>query len=346
MSRRKVGRGRDKGLIFGTFGDFEYSTRSLTLLNARLEFVYAVRRRAPEVFEKLDDEPLAKYKESGLLSINTQMRRMFWEELIGGTDGNFYFNSSPRIIERLPIRGGPQNLECNLTLVGLFHLERAYDDDVRREFCKAEFPKLTVFMDSLSAWATTHHLDFGWMLHWAFIKLDSYVDSVSEGGNRLFRLFGLGDIFGKEVQPQLIEPGGLYDYSVGMELEPLTFTVRGWRPSLQTAARYEDFARWWFERSLKEYLEAAHSRLDSDGEVAPIKVKIERSHFDWLAYRQIKGMTADEILEAWSEDTDDEEEQHYRRGLTAQGVNKAINEAATLAGFTPRKVGRGPSSKE
>ena len=82
---------------------------------------------------------------------------------------------------------------------------------------------------------------------------------------------------------------------------------------------------------MKEYLEAAQSRLDSDGEVAPIKVKIERSHFDWLTYRQVKGMTADEILEAWSEDTDDKEEQHYRRGLTAQGVNKAINEAATLA---------------
>lgn len=345
MSQKKLNRSRGKGLIFGTFGEYEYSDRSLTLLNARLEFAYAISRCSPDVFESLHNEPLAKYKESGLLSIHSTMRHMFWEEIIGGRDKDYYFNSSPRIVERLPLRGGPQNLECNLTLVGLFHLERAYDAQVRSRFCKGEFPKIRGFMDSLCAWASAHYLDFGWMLHWAFVKLDSFADAASEGGYRLFRLFNLGDIFGKDIQPQLIEPGGLYDYSVGMELEPLSFTLRGWRPSLQTAARYEDFAHWWFERRLKEYLEDAQSKLNANVEVAPIRVKIERSHFDWLVYRQVKGMTADEILAVWFQRTGDEAKQHRRQDLSAQGVNKAIKEAARLVGFTPRRVGRGPSVK-
>jgi hypothetical protein len=122
-------------------------------------------------------------------------------------------------------------------------------------------------------------------------------------------------------------------------------TLQGWNPSLQTAAHYEEFARWWFERTLKDYLEDAQSKLDADLDVTPIRVKIERAHFDWLAYRQVRGMTADEILEVWSEETDDEEKQHRRRELTPQAVNKAIKQAASLAGLTPRRVGRGPSSR-
>jgi uncharacterized protein (DUF1810 family) len=348
MPQGKLRRSRGKGLIFGTFGDYEYNKRSLTLLNARLEFVYAISRCSPNVFEALHDEPLAKYKESGLLSINSMMRHGFWEEIIGGRDKNYYFNAAPRGIEHLPLRGGRQNLKCNVMLVAHFQLDQAYDAQVRRRFCKAQFPKIRAFMDSLGAWASAHHLEFGWMLHWAFLKLDSYTDLTAgqkPGSYRLFRVFSLGDIFGKDVQPQLIEPGGLYDYSVGMELEPFCFNLRGWRPSLQTAAGYEDFARWWFERNLKEYLEDAQSKLNANIDVGPIRVKIERAHFDWLVYRQVNGMTADEILKVWSQRTDDEAKQHRRHDLSAQGVNKAIKEAARLVGFTPRKVGRGPSVK-
>lgn len=130
-----------------------------------------------------------------------------------------------------------------------------------------------------------------------------------------------------------------------MELEPLSFNLRGWRPSLQTAARYEDFARWWFERRLKEYLEHAQSKLDINGDVTPIRAKVERAHFDWLVYRQVKGMTADAILEVWSQRTDGDAKQHRRQDLSAQSVNKAIKEAARLVGFEPRRVGRGPSVK-
>ena len=346
MSQKKPRRSRGKGLIFGTFGDYEYSTRSLTLLNARLEFVYAISRCSPSVFEALHDEPLAKYKESGLLSINAMMRHGFWEEIIGGRDKNYYFNAAPRGIEHLPLLGGRQNLKCNLMLVAHFHLDQAHDAQVRRRFCKDQFPKIRAFMDSLCAWASAHRLEFGWILHWAFLKLDSYSDLTAgqqRGSYRLFRVFSLGDIFGRDIQPQLIEPGGLYDNSVGMELEPFTFTLRGWRPSLHTAARYEEFVRWWFERGLKEYLEDAKSKLNANVEVAPIRVKIESAHFDWLVYRQVKGLTADEILEVWSQRTDDEAKQHHRQKLSAQGVNKAIKEAARLVGFTPRRVGRGPS---
>lgn len=107
MTRKKSRSGRGKHLLFGTFGDYEYSDRSLTLLNARLEFVYAISRCAPHVFELLHDEVLAKYKESGLLLIHSTRRHMFWEEIIGGRDKDYYFNASPREIERLPLRGRP-----------------------------------------------------------------------------------------------------------------------------------------------------------------------------------------------------------------------------------------------
>jgi len=333
-------------LLFGNFGKFEFSNRSLSLLNARIEFMNAISRCAPEVYETLHDEPLAKYKASGLLSINALMRREFWQNYIGINDEDFYFNSVAPQRERFPSplisSGGKANLKCDDALPFYFGLD-GYDPQTLENFCKDEFPKLQIWVDSLYTWASLYFLTRGWILHWAFLKLDSYADRVDRPGYcPTYHVAGLSNIFGSEIQPRLVEPGGLYDGRVNMEFEPLTFIYRGWRPTLSTEKQYADSARWWFEKELKDYFERSKSRLDSSPNVTGVWLKRQRAHFDWLVCRQVYGMTAEEILDRWWKESGDEEEQSRRLQKSPQAVNKAIKETARLIGITARRVGRGP----
>jgi hypothetical protein len=334
-------------LIFGNLGDYEHSDRHLFLINARIAFIDAISRCAPEVFEALHAEPLNTYKMSGMLSTNTMLRAAFWREYIGIDDPDYYFDmgvpGTDSSKQRILSRGGKANLKCDANSANYFG-RNGFDPQVQSKFCEEDFPKIRVWFDSLSAWASAYHLRCGWMLHWAFLKLDSYADNGANANSPppTYRLFNLSDIFGRDVQPKYTNPYGIYDYGVDMECEPFTFSFRGWRPTLQSAKTYSEAARKKFDQVLKEYVGKAVLGMQHSPDVSDVRVKRKPEHFDWLVCRQVYGMTADAIMEWWWKESDDDEEQARRQELTTQAVNKAVKETAKLIDITPRRVGRGP----
>src|SRR5262249_46518368 len=71
---------------------YETAYPRLSLLHARIEFINAISKVAPKVFEQLHKGPLDAYRESGLLKLRRKARAEFWESCYGGGHPAFYFH--------------------------------------------------------------------------------------------------------------------------------------------------------------------------------------------------------------------------------------------------------------
>lgn len=268
----------------GNYGDYEYSGRRFSLRDARLLFIYAIAEHCPEVFESLHGAPLEKYRSTGLLSVHGLARANFWSRCIGCSDRSFYLDGAYRE-EGLPTIGGTIEHFKNVH-PGNYFLRSVESNEIEQAK-KERLPALIDWWECLQDWAKTYHIKTGWMLHYAFLKIDSYAEG-DKGRDALYtyRGFGMTDYFGLEIQPKLIEAGGLYSNAGDFKHDPFSFTYSGWRPMLIDEKTYRKYVLDVCGRQLDEYLKNAHERMGKEQKLQKIPRKISKDHYSWLAQYQ------------------------------------------------------------
>jgi hypothetical protein len=316
----------------GQYGEYERAGRRLSLLDARLSFIYAIAEHYPEVFESLHGNPLEKYRETGLLSGHGLNRASFWSRCIGCSDRNFYLDGSYKE-EGLPSIGGTIDHLKNIH-PGNYFL-RQVDPHEIKQMKKERLPVLIEWWECLQDWAETHHIKKGWMLHYAFLKIDSYAEG-NKGRDALYTYqgFGMTDYFGLEIQPKLVEGGGLYHHAGSIQHEPFSFIYQGWRPTLTDENAYRKYVFEMCELQLDEYLKNAHERMRGELNMQKIPDKREPKHYAWLAQYQCGNQSMSDI--ATSEN------------LSEDAIRSGIHAASRFIGLTlrPPKRGRKKGSKD
>ncbi|MCG3145719.1 MAG: hypothetical protein HONDAALG_03370 [Gammaproteobacteria bacterium] len=352
---------------------FELAYPNMSLLHARIEFVNAISKCAPEVFERLHGIPLQTYKETGLLRLKRKRRIDFWESCYGGGHLVYYFNGYAPIEKEgpyLPIGnrdqlreaheayvrdGATEELRQALLVPGgdrrriQFHIWQFFSDfglDYKKDkhiaYYQSEIhPKLIAWMDSLENWADANNLRVGWMLHWAFLKLDSYVDQQERPyESPIYRemRFPIVDIFGKEIQPPIIHKAFIFELNLhDFWIEPLEFASDLWRPLVQSEEEFERRVRDDFEIALKRYLIDSKRYLDLRPDLKRVWGKTELSHYEWLARFQCKKERIADIASTVGEQR------------TRSTVKDAIDDVAEFIGLPlrpPDPAGRRPGTKD
>jgi hypothetical protein len=307
---------------------YELAYPRLSLLHARIEFINAISATAPEVFERLHADPLEAYKESGLLKLKRKQRAEFWERCYGGGHPAFYFHGHAPIEPILPHmksdrdllatsemlstyrkNGGTEELRQELLLPGGDRRRITYwawsflsgfgldykSEDHCEHFNKAIRPKVEAWMASLETWAAGFNLNVGWMLHWAWLKLDSYADQESRPYESLIyqeMSFPIRDIFGNEIQPPVIRGGFITNMNLhDFWIEPFEFTSDFWRPLIQSEEEYVRRVRDDFESKFKRHLEDSKRYLEWHPGLKNIWGKTELAHYEWLARYQCANAT-------------------------------------------------------
>ncbi len=274
-------------------GEYEPTWRHYSRLNARLEFVNAISRCVPNVFEALHDEPLKKYQESGLLKLRRSLRARFWGDCFASADPTFYLDGLVRegMISKdaWSLTGGNRNLI--LGHVWQFFSSFGLDPNRKEDqgYYRSDIhPRINVFFDCLELWAEDHNLKVGWMLHWAYLKLDSYADPDDRrNDDHTYHLFELSNIFGREIQPTIVQKASLSDWGI-IELALPGFSINSamWRPLIQDEKEYTKRVREDFERELERYLLDSKRLLDLQPNLAPFSEKATLEHYEWLARYQ------------------------------------------------------------
>jgi hypothetical protein len=271
----------------------------------------------------------------------------FWCFCYGGDHSDFYFNGFAPDVDRrngadlLPDGDRRRLRQCVHHFFDDFGLNINRREDVERYEAEIH-PPLLAWLDALEKWASDWNLDGrmpgcelkkGWMMHWAFLKLDSYADREEKAGeDRTYRLSSppLPDIFGEEIQPP--ETHKPYIHELGLdEFRMSAFEVRldSWRPLVQSREDFEGRAREDFELALKRYLNDCERRLGSNPDLKHIWGKTELAHYKWLAEYQCANATINGLAN--------------EAGRSRPTVQQAIEEVAEFIGLplrSPNPIGK------
>jgi hypothetical protein len=202
---------------------------------------------------------------------------------------------------------------------------------------KELLPLLIDWWERLQSWAVNHNINVGWMLHYAFLKIDSFAEG-NKGRDAMYtyRCHGHTDYFGFDIQPKLIEGGGLYHYASGENtiFEPFSFTYSGWRPTTTDEATYRKYVFDVCERQLDEYVKRAKEHFTNNLGMQEIPDRRSPEHYTWLAQYQCGEKSMSEIAKEVHKSED--------------GIRSGIHAAAEFIGLElrPPKRGRKKGSKD
>lgn len=282
---------------------YEFASRPLSLLEARLDFMQAIRRAAPNVFESLHDEPLIKYQATKLHRVYPRsVRAHFWKICCAPTfqsprKQDRYLDGLPE--KREDIREMAKNPSFSYLNERDEHIQQvvheffplfklSFSPEHRDYYLNEIHPKFMAWLDSLEHWAQSWNLNVGWVLHWAFLKLDSYADRENTPhDDPTFKCFYLPDVFGDQIQPQIKEKPSFASYGIdGLEYRTFEFWFSGWRPFLYEEEKYRKQIKRGFEAALDQYIQDCKTWMERRPDMAKAEKQRASKCFDWLAMFQ------------------------------------------------------------
>jgi hypothetical protein len=297
-----------KSRPFAPSGEFDTDRGSWSRTYARLSFIQAIARNAGRVFEELHVEPLNRYRETDMPQMMGFTKVFLWEIYVACGDPRYCLDG----VLRYPYASyAAQERQCD----------------------KERLPALFAVRDTLRTWARGYNIDVGWMLHYAFLKLDSYVCSADKSEHTLaYRWCGYTDCFGAGVQPEMdfARKGGMRGRYERRQVEPfeVALSMWGWNPFLLNREEFERIAREMFDRHLKNYLDRQEEQIKSEPGVEQAITEYPPEAFDWLAAYQTdsRATFASVACDA---------------GVTAKTVKSQITELAALISLPLRAASKG-----
>lgn len=258
------------------------ATKRFKLLLARCEFIEAFGKVSPEVFEALHQEPLRLYRLTPLPKLPVWNRETFWRKTMVGNDRTWCFDgrADNALTTFQRFTTNDEHLKYHFHLFASDVLGLNFNDEPQQSLYLTEaHPQLVAWLESLKQWGETYHLKDGWLMHWAFMKLDRAAQSNDVTyDNWLTTQFGLPD-FGYETQPRVPTPQEINARIDKFKMESLDWQFRGWE-RFETRRAYEKAVRAQFELELKKYF----SEFGEGYGLTPRK----NDHYRWLAHFQCK----------------------------------------------------------
>ena len=138
---------------------YELEYPRYSLLHARIEFINAVSKCAPEVFECLHGKPLEAYQASKLLDLRGGRRMTFWRDCICDTDlytkaASDGYSIARRFEMTIPRRAAAFFPDWGLDITKDTHIAH-FNLHIR--------PALEAWLRAMEEWALNFNLQAGWM---------------------------------------------------------------------------------------------------------------------------------------------------------------------------------------
>lgn len=246
------------------FGEYEPANRELSIGNARVAFLNAVRLHIPNVLRELSGYPFELYKSIGAPYVH------WWQIKYGGRRETYDAEVSTR--------------RSRATQQRLVFRKRRDPSQPLEAFTPGE--RVAELRESLLGWASTWHLGPEWCLEHA---LSTMYDWTQAPGNL------------EELMWQ--QGGGSWMVPTKAEERRFVFEHPGWEPTHEFRKKIKEEIIRAFNERLEEYLDSIEAMVSERGFVKT-KRKNEREHFEWLACFQVKGMSYEEIKESFRSGAD------------------------------------------
>jgi hypothetical protein len=241
------------------FGEYEPANRELSIGNARVAFLNAVRLHAPEVLKELSDYPFELYKSIGAPLVQ------WWQIKYGRCHEAYSAEVSAR-----RLRGTQRRV--------LFRKRRDPSQPVEA-FTPGE--RVAELRESLLEWATAWRLEPEWCLEHALRTMYDWNQSPHDLEELMWQ-----------------QGGGGWVAPTKEDERRFVFEHPGWEPTYDHRKKIKEEITLAFKNRLEEYLDSIEALVSERGFVKT-KSKNEREHFEWLACFQVKVMSYEEIRDAF-----------------------------------------------